>query len=122
MWAAGMVGVRLPSMMPGLRMEEGTMASGCLEAWSILEGLLGWAELGQWPELQRVEWASVAEQAERGPRNAREKTPRQERREEDGKKLQVSFQEATAKRKNNFKKINKLNNCSIADLLPKGIV
>lgn len=75
MWAAGMVGVRLPSMMPGLRMEEGTMASGCLEAWSILEGLLGWAELGQWPELQRVEWASVAEQAERGPQERQREDP-----------------------------------------------
>lgn len=100
------------------------MASGCLEAWSILGGLPGWwAELGQWLALQRVEGAflSVAEQAERNPWSAREKTPHQERREEDGKKLQVSFQEATAKHKNNFKGINKLNNCSVADL-PKGVV
>lgn len=43
MWAAGMAGIRLPSMMPGLRMEEGTAASGGLETWTILEGLPGWS-------------------------------------------------------------------------------
>lgn len=64
MWAAGMASVRLPSMMPGLRMEKGTAASGGLETWSILEGMPGWAGLGQWSELQRMEeWS------------AREKTP-----------------------------------------------
>lgn len=46
MWAAGMAGIRLPSMMPGLRMEEGTVASGGLETSTILEGLPGWSRAG----------------------------------------------------------------------------
>lgn len=46
MRAVGMASLRLPSTMPGLRMEKGTAASGGLETWSILEGMPGWAGLG----------------------------------------------------------------------------
>lgn len=108
MWAAGMASVRLPSMMPGLRMEKGTAASGGLETWSILEGMPGWAGLGQWSELQRMEeWS------------AREKTPHRERREEWE---ETSSQFPGGKQQNTKLKINILNDCGTADLLPKGTV
>lgn len=100
MWAAGMASIRLPSMMPGLRMEKGTVASGGLETWSILEGMPGWAGLGQWSELQRMEKASLICRASRGraPECQREDTPHPARGGgKNGKKLQVSFQEANSR-------------------------
>lgn len=79
MWAAGMAGIRLPSMMPGLRMEEGTAASGGLETWTILEGLLGWSRAGAKARAARMETAfpSSAHGAEGGAGgwSAKEKTP-----------------------------------------------
>lgn len=103
MWAAGMASIRLPSVMPGLRMEKGTVASGGLETWSILEGMPGWAGLEQWSVLQRVEGTFPPLPAIRGRtlERQREDTPPPARSGgKNGKKLQVSFQEATAKHKN----------------------
>lgn len=86
MWAAGMASIRLPSVMPGLRMEKGTVASGGLETWSILEGMPGWAGLEQWSVLQRVEGTFPPLPAIRGRTLERQREdtppPRQERREE----------------------------------------
>lgn len=97
MWAVGMASIRLPSMMPGLRMEKGTVASGGLER-SILEGVPGWAGLGQWSELQRMEKASLVCRASRGraPERQREDPPARGG-GKNGKKLQVSFQEANSR-------------------------
>lgn len=123
MWAAGMASIRLPSMMPGLRMEKGTVASGGLETWSILEGMPGWAGLGQWSELQRMEKASLICRASRGraPECQREDTPppRQGRREEW---KETSSQFPGGKQQNTKIKISILNDCSTANLLLRGIV
>lgn len=79
MWTAGMASIRLPSVMPGLRMEKGTVASGGLETWSILEGMPGWAGLEQWsvertfPHLRAIRGRALERQRE---------DPRQERRDE----------------------------------------
>lgn len=109
MWAAGMAGIRLPSMMPGLRMEEGTVASGGLETSTILEGLPGWSRAGAkaraakdgkkpFPPLH------TKQRAGQGAGAPKRRLPLHECKGEDGKKLQVSFQEATTKHK---KKKNK---------------
>lgn len=79
MWTAGMASIRLPSVMPGLRMEKGTVASGGLETWSILEGMPGWAGLEQWS----VERTFPHLRAIRGRARERQREdPRQERRDE----------------------------------------
>lgn len=97
MWTAGMASIRLPSVMPGLRMEKGTVASGGLETWSILEGMPGWAGLEQWsvertfPHLRAIRGRALERQREDPPARSGGT---------NGKKLQVSFQEATAKHKN----------------------
>lgn len=102
MWAAGMAGIRLPSMMPGLRMDEGTAASGGLETWTILEGLPGWSRAGAKARAAKggKGLSFTPSGGWSGGWSAKEKTPHQECRGEDGKKLQVSLQEATTKHNN----------------------
>lgn len=120
MWAAGMASIRLPSVMPGLRMEKGTVASGGLETWSILEGMPGWAGLEQWSVLQRVEGTFPPLPAIRGralERQREDPPPGAEGR------MGRNFKSVSRRQQKNIKiKINTLNDCSIADLLPKGTV
>lgn len=101
MRAAGMASLRLPSTMPGLRMEKGTAASGGLDTWSILQGMPGWAGLG--PTVRAAKGGEgflrlQSKQREEGP-GAPERRPRPPARSggKNGKKLQVSFQEANSR-------------------------
>lgn len=116
MWTAGMASIRLPSVMPGLRMEKGTVASGGLETWSIQEGMPGWAGLEQWsvertfPHLRAIRGRALERQREDPPPGAEGRMGR-------------NFKSVSRRQQQNIKIKNQYtNDCSIADLLPKGTV
>lgn len=124
MWAAGMAGIRLPSMMPGLRMEEGTVASGSLETWTILEGLLGWSRAGAKARAAKDgKGLSLLCPRSRGWGRGLERQ-REDSPMSAGEKMGRNFKSVSRRQQQNIKikKTNKLDNCSIADLLPRGII
>lgn len=122
MRAVGMASLRLPSTMPGLRMEKGTAASGGLETWSVLEGMPGWAGLGAtvraakggegFPGLQSKQREGPGAPERRRPPAAAARSGGK-----NGKKLQVSF--PGGKQQNTKIKISMLNDCRTAGLLPR---
>lgn len=124
MWAAGMAGIRLPSMMPGLRMEEGTVTSGGLETWTILEGLPGWSRAGAKARAAKDgKGLSLLCAPSRGWGRGLERQREDSPTSSAGEKMGRNFKSVSRRQQQNIKiKNNKLDNCSIADLLPRGIV
>lgn len=116
-------------MISGLRMEKGTAALGGLETWSILEGMPAWADPGAmvraakdregYPLICRASRGKAPELWREDPHPHPTPPPRQEQREEWE---ETSSQFPGGKQQNTKIKINILNDCSAADLPPKGAV